>query len=217
MGIVGAAVSVYLARRTAAIRSTQSATGILYITTIFVLFGELASLDDGGARVDRLICLAAAMLGSAAFRRRRLSRTAGSITIDERRIAGPCVRTGCRPAIRGTDGPMELTFACPICGLVGRVAALETADRAVCRGCGTVQPLHAEAIAQSRLEACPCCLTTDLYVQKDFPQWLGLLIVIAQFAISTVFWYYEMADRDLRGPARLRPSSTGRCIPACPT
>ena len=87
---------------------------------------------------------------------------------------------------------MELTFACPGCGLVGRVPALETADRAVCRGCGTVQPLHEEAIAQSRLEACPCCLTTDLYVQKDFPQWLGLLIVITQFAISTVFWYYEM-------------------------
>jgi hypothetical protein len=48
MGIVGAGVSVYLARRTAAIRSTQSATGILYITTIFVLFGELASLVIAG-------------------------------------------------------------------------------------------------------------------------------------------------------------------------
>jgi hypothetical protein len=34
--------------------------------------------------------------------------------------------------------------------------------------------------------------TTDLYTQKDFPQALGLLIVIVQFAISTVFWYYEM-------------------------
>jgi len=45
MGVVGAGVSVYLARRTAAIRSTQSATGILYITTIFVLFGELASMS----------------------------------------------------------------------------------------------------------------------------------------------------------------------------
>jgi hypothetical protein len=45
MGLVGAGVSVYLARRTAAIRSTQSATGILYITTIFVLFGEVASLS----------------------------------------------------------------------------------------------------------------------------------------------------------------------------
>jgi hypothetical protein len=44
MGVIGAGVSVFLARRSAAIRSTQSATGILYITTIFVLFGELASL-----------------------------------------------------------------------------------------------------------------------------------------------------------------------------
>jgi hypothetical protein len=44
MGVIGAGVSVFLARRTAAIRSTQSATGILYVTTIFVLFGELASL-----------------------------------------------------------------------------------------------------------------------------------------------------------------------------
>ena len=44
MGFVGAAVSVYLARRTVAIRSTQSATGILYITSIFVLFGELTSI-----------------------------------------------------------------------------------------------------------------------------------------------------------------------------
>jgi uncharacterized membrane protein len=48
MGILGAGVSVYLARRTAAIRSTQSATGILYITTIFVLFGELASMTMSG-------------------------------------------------------------------------------------------------------------------------------------------------------------------------
>jgi hypothetical protein len=48
MGLLGAGVSVYLARRTAAIRSTQSATGILYITTIFVLFGELASMTMSG-------------------------------------------------------------------------------------------------------------------------------------------------------------------------
>ncbi len=48
MGVVGTGVSVYLARRTAVIRSTQSATGILYITTIFVLFGELAALVMAG-------------------------------------------------------------------------------------------------------------------------------------------------------------------------
>jgi hypothetical protein len=35
-------------------------------------------------------------------------------------------------------------------------------------------------------------MTTDLYIQKDFPQGLGLFIVGVGFAISTVFWYYEM-------------------------
>jgi hypothetical protein len=44
IGLAGAALSVELARRTVRIRSTQSATGILYITTIFVLFGELTDL-----------------------------------------------------------------------------------------------------------------------------------------------------------------------------
>jgi len=48
MGFAGAAVSIYLARRTVAMRSTQSATGILYITTIFICFGELTSLIVAG-------------------------------------------------------------------------------------------------------------------------------------------------------------------------
>jgi hypothetical protein len=51
MGFVGTAISTYMTWKTAQIRSTQSATGILYITMIFVLFGELTSLIlavDGG-------------------------------------------------------------------------------------------------------------------------------------------------------------------------
>jgi hypothetical protein len=48
MGFAGAAVSIYLARRTVAMHSTQSATGILYITTIFICFGELTSLVAAG-------------------------------------------------------------------------------------------------------------------------------------------------------------------------
>jgi ribosomal protein L40E len=86
---------------------------------------------------------------------------------------------------------MELTFACPSCGTVGQVASVESVGRAVCRRCGTDRPLHPEGIDGSRLDACPWCLTTDLYIQKDFPQALGLLIVMLQIGISTVFWYYE--------------------------
>ena len=87
---------------------------------------------------------------------------------------------------------MELTYSCSGCGAVGYVSHLETAREAVCRQCGSARPLRTEAIGPSGLEACPSCATADLYIQKDFPQGLGLFIVIVGFAISTVFWYYEM-------------------------
>ncbi len=48
-----------------------------------------------------------------------------------------------------------------------------------------------EAFDQDGLRSCAWCATDDLYLQKDFPQGLGLLIVIVGFAISTVFWYFE--------------------------
>ena len=54
MGFVATAIATYLTWKTAQIRSTQSATGILYITMIFVLFGELTSIDPGGP--DGVIC-----------------------------------------------------------------------------------------------------------------------------------------------------------------
>ena len=44
MGFLAAGIATYMTWKTARIRSTQSATGILYIAMIFVLFGELSSL-----------------------------------------------------------------------------------------------------------------------------------------------------------------------------
>jgi hypothetical protein len=87
---------------------------------------------------------------------------------------------------------MELTFSCPGCGAIGQVPSLENQTQAICRQCGFARDLRGESIDHGALEACPWCATTDLYIQKDFPQGLGLAIVVAGFAISTVFWYYEM-------------------------
>ena len=85
---------------------------------------------------------------------------------------------------------MELTFSCPKCGVVGHVMPLEgtktEADWRRLRGGRGDRP---EAISGDHLAACPWCMTTDLYIQKDFPQGLGLFIVCVGFAISTVFWY----------------------------
>lgn len=86
---------------------------------------------------------------------------------------------------------MELTFSCPSCRKVNHASAIESAERVVCAHCGGERPLHREAIDDGGLAACPLCLTTDLYVKKDFPQALGLFLVLVQFSVATVFWYYE--------------------------
>jgi hypothetical protein len=52
MGVIGPALAAALAWKTLRIRSTQSATGILYVGMTLVLFGELAGMilgRDGGA------------------------------------------------------------------------------------------------------------------------------------------------------------------------
>lgn len=87
---------------------------------------------------------------------------------------------------------MELTFACPSCGSVNRIAQVESTSTASCQNCGQRHELYHEAFDDNGLHACAWCATEDIYLQKDFPQALGLLIVIVGFAISTVFWYYEM-------------------------
>jgi hypothetical protein len=63
--------------------------------------------------------------------------------------------------------------------------------QAECRGCGHARALRPEAFDNLGLRACPLCATDDLYVQKDFPQGLGLAIVVAGFVVSTVFWYLD--------------------------
>jgi hypothetical protein len=92
---------------------------------------------------------------------------------------------------RGT-GEMELTFSCKQCGAVGYVSPLESSLEAACRHCGTARPIDRQGCAGGELQFCPLCSTADLYIQKDFPTGLGLFIVLVGFAISTVFWYYEM-------------------------
>ena len=86
---------------------------------------------------------------------------------------------------------MELTFECPDCKTIGRVPALESSVQAGCRSCGRARPLRETATAGGTLAFCPLCGTEDLYVQKDFPQGLGLAIVVVGFVISTYFWYLD--------------------------
>jgi len=86
---------------------------------------------------------------------------------------------------------MELTYQCPHCEAVGSASAVETLSAIRCTRCEAVRALHAGAIENGALRSCPWCATDDLYLQKDFPQALGLTIVVVGFVVSTIFWYYE--------------------------
>ncbi len=83
---------------------------------------------------------------------------------------------------------MELTYECPNCTQVNRLGHVEDEYQATCSSCGATRELHRTASKADGLSACVWCDTHDLYIQKDFPHNLGLGIVIAGFAGSTVFW-----------------------------
>jgi hypothetical protein len=87
---------------------------------------------------------------------------------------------------------MELTYSCKNCGTVGSCSPLEDAPEATCRRCGSSRAIDRAGCAGGELRFCTLCTTSDLFFQKDFPKGLGLFIVLVGFAISTVFWYYEM-------------------------
>lgn len=89
------------------------------------------------------------------------------------------------------ESRLELTFECPHCKATGITTLVEPTGEASCRRCKSMRALKVGSIDHGKLEFCPWCATTDLYIQKDFPESLGLAIVILGFAVSTVYWYYE--------------------------
>ncbi len=101
---------------------------------------------------------------------------------------------GCMVGLSEKKGvAMELTYECPECDASVRVPHAESGGNSTCPGCQTVRGHQgASALDLEGLKHCMSCGTEDLYLQKDFPQGLGLVIVVVGFAISTVFWYYRM-------------------------
>ena len=94
---------------------------------------------------------------------------------------------------------MRITYACPACHATTSIDGIETRESIDCAACGAVLPIPADAIAgrgttqPARLQRCMVCPSLELFVRKDFPQRLGLAIVVAGLAASCVAW----ANREL--------------------
>ena len=101
---------------------------------------------------------------------------------------------------------MNITFTCPHCAQDVRLDVPADAERVGLPRLPEPIRLPAGAIEGSRLARCLVCPSTDLFVRKDFPQRLGVGLVVLGVVGSSIAWGYGHADR-----RRLPSCSRRRC------
>ncbi|MEY3205456.1 MAG: hypothetical protein RLZZ21_1787 [Planctomycetota bacterium] len=97
---------------------------------------------------------------------------------------------------------MRITYACPACSATVSLDRVETRRTLDCPHCAAELPVPEDAIAWSapdggavrpgegraRLARCLVCPSSELFARKDFPQRLGVGIVVVGLAASCVTW-----------------------------
>lgn len=85
---------------------------------------------------------------------------------------------------------MNVTFACPKCqGGVRQNFDAATAAL-VCPHCGQEIRIPAGSVDGVRVKRCLVCPSTELFMRKDFPQRVGVLIVAVGIVGSSIAWGY---------------------------
>ena len=83
---------------------------------------------------------------------------------------------------------MNVTYNCPACQKTARAELTPTTTELVCPHCPQRIEVPADAVASGRLNRCLVCPSTDLFLRKDFPQRLGVGLVIFGFIASSIAW-----------------------------
>jgi hypothetical protein len=86
---------------------------------------------------------------------------------------------------------MHVTYACQACDTVVRHEFDETVVSLSCPQCQQQVEVPSGAVAGPRVLRCLVCPSHDLYVRKDFPQRLGVLLVAVGIIGSSIAWYYS--------------------------
>lgn len=86
---------------------------------------------------------------------------------------------------------MRIHYACPNCQVSHEAFWTKPGDPLRCEACGYSCPVFPEADGHAILSKCLICGSRDLFLRKDFPQRLGVLIVVIGFILSTIAWFYH--------------------------
>jgi DNA-directed RNA polymerase subunit RPC12/RpoP len=85
---------------------------------------------------------------------------------------------------------LNITYFCPSCDRLAHREFDSSTQEIACPECGGRVTVPADAVEGSQLRKCLVCPSTDLYVRKDFPQRLGVAIVVVGVVGSSIAWYY---------------------------
>jgi DNA-directed RNA polymerase subunit RPC12/RpoP len=83
---------------------------------------------------------------------------------------------------------MNVSYHCPACSRTVRTSVTAESDHIDCPQCQQQIKVPAGAIGGQQIERCLVCPSTELYARKDFPQRLGVALVVAGFVGSSIAW-----------------------------
>ena len=84
---------------------------------------------------------------------------------------------------------MNVTYACSSCDAAVRQEFDEQSKSLACPACRHEITLPEGAVSGERVRRCLVCPSHDLYMRKDFPQRLGVLLVGIGIVGSSIAWY----------------------------
>src|SRR5436190_668028 len=87
---------------------------------------------------------------------------------------------------------MNVTFRCPTCDKPSRAEFGPDSKQLACLQCEAKFSILPGSVSGKQVSQCLICPSTELFIRKDFPQVLGVIIVLLAAAVSSVFWYWHM-------------------------
>ena len=83
---------------------------------------------------------------------------------------------------------MNVTYSCPSCGRAAREGVSAESHALDCPHCNQQIAIPPGAIEGQQIHRCLVCPSRDLYARKDFPQRLGVALVVLGFVRSSIAW-----------------------------
>lgn len=85
---------------------------------------------------------------------------------------------------------MRIRFACPQCSNAVQLD-MTSSQSLRCDACHLKWLVPSDAIDGNHVQRCAVCSGKELFLRKDFPQRLGLFIVMVGLSLSCVTWYFH--------------------------